>query len=190
MKKLILPALLSLSISANAQDSEKDNYFYTSFGFDVKNAVQGSAPTNYEKALNWTIVANVVTDNIDFGLGYEKFNEIEYDRKFMQLGYHFKINYIKGTDMKFSINPAIEGSWIGREYDEKTKFNGNIVKTKVSDTWFTPSFNVAFNLDLNKSFAVQLCTNLLHRLDCRDLYNDDKWVLSNSAKLIYKINFK
>lgn len=179
MKKLITITLILIGISVNAQE-EKDNYFSISTGFDIRNGFVGSKPTNNEQSLNWTAEAHVSTENIDFGLGYEAFERLNYDRKFMAVGYHIPVCYINGTDIKFTIITSLEFSWIGREWNN----NGPEKRT-----FFTPSFNTNFNWDLNKTFAVQFCVNLLPRPDIRVVYNEEntKIILNNSLKLVIKI---
>lgn len=179
MKKLLVFICMVGISCLHAQ--EKDNYFSGSLGFDVRNGFAGSKPTNYEKALNWTAEAHVVTENVDFGLGYEAFERLDYSRKFMSGGYHIPVCYIAGTDIKFTVIPSIEFSWIWREWID----NG----VREERTFFTPSFNTNLNWDLNDHFAVQLGINGLPRVDKKTVYNEDfvKVIWSNTLKLVVKI---
>jgi len=84
------------------------------------------------------------------------------------------------TDIKFGIHPSIEFSNITRgkvdsQQNEKRSYS-------------TPSFNINFNWDLSKHFAVQIATNVLPRPDLRIIYNEPrtKVIISNGLKLVYK----
>lgn len=160
-------------------DTGKDNYFSFAAGADIKNAIVGSKPTGDKPALDWTIEGHAVTENFDFGLGYEKFDVINYDRKWFGLGYHIPVCYIAGTDIKFSIQPSLEMSWIGREWNNGLE----------ERTFFTPSLNVNWNWDLTDHWGIQLATNWLPRPDIRVIYNQshNKYVLSEGVKIVYKI---
>ena len=163
MKKLITIILILTAVNINAQE-EKDTYFSVSAGLDIKNSTVGSKPTNNEPALNYTIDAHAVAENIDFNLGYECFDMIKYQRRYVALGYHFNVGYVPRTDIKFSIQPSLEFSNIARIWTDD-----GIYKRQ---SFSTPSININWNWDLNKHFAIQLATNILPRPDIRVLYNE------------------
>lgn len=173
MNKYLLPALL-FSSALFAQD----NYFSASFGVDIKNAVVGSPPTGNNQALNWTAEAHAVADNFDFCVGYESFDKIKFNRRFLSLGYHFEICYIANTDIKFGIHPSIEFSNITRGKID------NMQNEKRS--YSTPSLNINWNWDLSKHFAIQIATNVLPRPDLRVIYGTKRIIVSNGIKLVYK----
>ena len=167
-----------LSLSAQAQD--KDNYFSLSVGTDIRNAITGSAPTKNVPAWDITLDAHAVTENIDFGIGYEMFPTLSFTRKYVALGYHIPICYVANTDIKFSIQPSLEWSniWRGRIDNEQN----------TERTYSTPSLNINWNWDLSKHFAIQIATNILPRPDLRVIYNEshNRVIFSNGAKGVFK----
>jgi len=189
MKKLII-AICMFSSLVYSQDKDKDNYFSASWGFDVKNGFVGSKPTGNEPALDWTADLHFVSDDVDYNVGYEQFDAIKFDRRYVSVGYHFYISDLNHTPIRFSIQPSIELSNIGRRYNETyIGLDGLKHSQEVPNSWFTPSLNVNWNWDIGKYFAIQLATNWLPRPDTRDIYHlkHNKYVTSVGFKTVIKI---
>ncbi len=181
MKKLILLILLvGVSAIAQTKDSDKDRYVSLSYGVDARNALLGSKPTGFKSALDYTIDAHIVEENFDFNLGQEVFSAIKFQRKYVALGYHFYVGDVWGTDVKFSIQPSLEWSNITRGRVDNMQ--------DIHRSYSTPSFNINWNWDINKNFAIQLATNMLPRPDLRVIYNQEhnKWITSEGVKLVWK----
>lgn len=178
--KLLSTLMIMISLSLFAQD--KDSYLSLSYGVDIKNRIVGSSPTGNHPATDYTIDFHAVEDNIDFNLGYEDFNAIKFKRKYLSLGYHFYIGDVIGTNIKFSIQPSIEWSNITRGQIDNLQ--------DIHRSYSTPSFNINWNWDITKNFAIQLATNMLPRPDLRVIYNQqhDKWILSHGIKGVFKFN--
>ena len=182
MKKLILFSILLMGLSTYAQpQSDKDNYFSISIGTDIRNSIQGSKPTGDIPALDITLDAHAVTDNIDFNIGYELFPTLLFTRKYVALGYHFYIADLNNTNIRFSIQPSLEWSCIWRGQLESDQ--------EPERQYSTPSLNINWNWDIGKHFAVQLATNFLPRVDNRIIFNEPKTriVISEGLKIVYKI---
>lgn len=163
----------------NAQD--KDNYFSASWGFDIKNGFVGSKPTGNEPALDWIGDLHFVSDDVDYNIGYESFDAIKFNRKYMSIGYHIYIGDVWSTNIKFSAQPALEWSIIQRGKMESDQ--------DPNKTYSTPSLNINWNWDLNKYIAIQISTGLLPRPDTREIYHlqHNKYVFNNGLKTMIKI---
>lgn len=193
MKKLfILPALLALSISANAQLStkEKDTYLSVSVGADIRNGILGSEPTGNKPSLNWITEFHAVSQNVDITIGYEEFAQIKYSRMISAIGYHFPLYaYIGNTEIKTTFQPSLEASIIKRTYTDNYTYQGKQFKEERTPGFLAYGINLGFNWDLSDSFAIQTATNIIQRPDKDFLYGEkDRWVLSNYFKLVYKFN--
>jgi len=177
-------------ISYTYAQNDKDRYLSLSYGVDVRNALIGSQPTDNKPALNWTAEFHAVEENIDFNIGMERFNMLEYTRVFVGLGYHIQVLYLLNTDIKFSVHPSIEFSNINRTFNESVVWEGKTVTTEVGKSFSTPSFNINWNWDLHKNVAIQIGTNVLPRRDIQYIYKEDhmRVIVSNSLKLVYKFN--
>ena len=187
MKKLLLLPTLLFSATMFSQES----YISVSGGFDMRNAVVGSAPTGNKPALNWIGQVDCVGANVHIIAGYESFSEIKYSRIFAGIGYEFNLYaYPFGNEIRTQFIPSLEASIIKREYVHNyTSLNG-VSGTEIQKPGFMAyGLNLAFQWDLTDHFTVGTSTNIIQRPDKNYLYHeDDRYVLSNYLKVILKLN--
>lgn len=188
MKRLLIIILLMISTLGYCQPpSEKDAYIAGTFAFDMRNATFGSKPTGDNPALDYMIGANVVGDNVDLSLGYENFNKIKFDRMFVGLGYHFPLYaYVFNEEIKTTFQPSLEASVISRTWTENYTYQGKAYSEQIKGSFFTPSLNLGFRWDVTDHIGFEFDTHFCPRPDIKYLYNDDKIVISNYFKVVYK----
>lgn len=87
-------AQIELSPNYNQSWSKRDKnkYGFITFGFDARNAVIGSKPTNDDPELNYHLKAGFVYNNIELGVLYEQFNRIDFQAYAATLGYTFQLD--------------------------------------------------------------------------------------------------
>jgi len=164
MKKLILTLLI-----ASASYSQSINL---SAGFDVRNAIIGSEPTNNNPELDLLLSCRMVSNhNVVISVQYETFKAIGFDRYSFGVGYRFT------PIEKIYLIPSINADLIGRKW----KYNGS------ESSHLAFSLNNIISYDLNDNFAIGLETNLQNRADLNAKYGETNYVLSNYLTLIYKI---
>lgn len=187
MKRLfILPALLALSLSANAQ---KQSYLAFGLGADIKNGLIGSAPTGNKPAFDGIAQLNVVGANVHIDLGYESFQKIKFGRMFGSIGYELPLYaYPFGEEIKTTFIPAVEFSMITRNVTEKYTYNGVNMSEDRKYGFLAIGLNIALQWQLTDDFAVQLASNVLPRPDLKYIYGTDRTVISNYFKILYTFN--
>ena len=169
MKKLLLTILLASKISYSQT--------YFSAGFDFRNAVVGSDPTNNKPAFDglfrFGCIGSVPNHDtkIEVSVGYETFKRIQFDRYLCAVGVNFDL-----TD-KITIIPSWEGSIIGRW--GQTWQNNNSHISVLSGT-------LAVRYKLNDKFSVESLTGALSRVDLNTRYGGDQYRINQYFSLIYR----
>jgi len=163
MKKLII--LLLLCISCNAQPK----YAFVTVGFDVKNALVGSAPTNNKSALDGQIKIGATYNNFEMIMQYESFNKID----FQQFG--FATNYVVYPLYKVDLAFGLETGIIFRQQNS---------------SFISCGANLEIRYDLFERWNVGIQFNVKSRPDIEALYNTGKneFRASNFINIRYKLN--
>lgn len=180
MKKLILVSAILLGLNASAQ-----GYFSVSLKTDVKNALVGSKPTDYQPALDLLVNLNMIDDNnIELSVGYESFHKIGFRRYSVDLGY-LADRYIPlgNKEFDFSVTPSIGFSFIQRY---------NMVDSAQSDISSHTAFqgNLSFRTKITDRLLLDFTTQLMTRPDLKHHYPNDNpkdFVLSNFVGIHYII---
>lgn len=115
MKRLLQFALLLVIILADAQQK---NYPYVATGFDLRNAVSGSKPTNGRPELDYQLKASTIYRNVEIGIQFENFPAIDYKQ------YSVYANYVVPVYRKFSVSAGLEAGSIIREGNSNYLFYG------------------------------------------------------------------
>lgn len=171
MKKIIILLLFSSVIQAQ--------HIYFSSGFDVKNIVTGSKPTDSKSALDLMLKFGMVSvKKVEATVNYENFKRLDFWKFGFGIGKQFEI-----TD-KIMIVPTIEYNLINR-YDD---WGGGLGYVDNSSSHLAFGASLPIRYEINDRFAVEIQSNILHRTDIKAKYGTDKWVLSNFLNIIYKIN--
>jgi len=171
MKKLIL--LILFTVSLQAQN------VYFSAGFDVRNLVIGSKPTNNNSELNLMAKFGMVSNKkVEVTVNYEKFNSLDFWKFGFGVGKQIIITE------KIMIVPTLECNLINRSDD----WGGGLGYKDSPSSHLAFGASVPIRYNINDNWAVELQTNLLQRTDIKAKYGKDKWAFSNFLNLIYKIN--
>lgn len=166
--KLVLILFISISYG-------QEHYLYTSAAIDIRNATLGSEPTNYQPELNYLLQAGIVSRNIEVNIGYERFETIKFDKMTMGVGYHFPFYSKWGKTILIpSIEPTIINRW-GNEWGSRSSH-------------LSIGGNLSLRWNLSDTIAFELLCNALPRTDLATRYDDNKIVISNFAKVIFKFN--
>jgi hypothetical protein len=96
MKKIII--FTFFWIMGNAQ-IEKNKFL--SFGFDARNLIIGSIPTNNKPALDFNVKLGARYSNLEISIFYENFNKIIFQ------SYGVNINYITGKKINFLLGTEL-----------------------------------------------------------------------------------
>ena len=168
MKKLLLLSLFALQVNAQ--------HVYFSAGFDPRNAILGSSPTNDKPELNYMLEFKMVGNNsVEIGIGFEEFNRIDFNRMYGTIGYRFEA-------LGMVITPTIEPTLINR-YDNW----GGGITYDMKQSFMTIGLGSTLEVPINDKFGLQFYCGALPRPDIKMMYNDNKIVVSGQIKLIYKI---
>lgn len=146
-------------------------------GFDIKNALVGSEPTNNKSELNYSLQFVMVGKNFECGIGYESFNRIDFNRMYLSAGYQFPITE------KIKFIPTLEPSIINRSDNW-----GGGISYELEQSFLSVALNLSLQYNLNDKLALRTDLNLLPRTDQKMMYNENKIVPSISVKFEYKIN--
>jgi hypothetical protein len=166
--KSILTLLLSLTIFLGHSQQQKDTYVSFTSGFDLKNEIVGSPPTNNEPSLNYQFQFAMVGNNVEVNIGYEVFPRLDFDKYTIGVGYHF---HLYGNPLKLPIHtvliPSIEPSLIGRH----GTWGGGLSYNQVS-SHLSLGLNLTFRWHLNDTTAFEYSFNALPRTDLSAMYGD------------------
>jgi hypothetical protein len=115
MRRLLLPLLFIGSLTYGQYKTPKESYASLSLKTDVRNAILGSKPTNNKPSPDLTLAVNMVGNNLELSVGDELFNQIGFNRFFLNFGYHSQ-RYIPIGDkeLNFTVIPYLGASTITR----------------------------------------------------------------------------
>jgi hypothetical protein len=193
MKKLITIVVALFFSTVSAQD----NYLSFSAGFDMRNAILGSAPTNNESALDLLVQFSMVSRNVEINIGYEAFPRLDFDKYTIGVGYH---THFYGYAFKKTIHtvfiPSIEPTLVNRHGD----WGGGIGHNQES-CHLSLGLSLGIRWNLSDDIAVEYLFNALPRTDLKAMYGKDLDITngkasisgvpiigSNFIKVVYKIN--
>jgi len=174
MKKLLLSMLL-LSAVTYGQKAEPETYFSASLSADGQNLIFGSKPTNNESALDLRLKLHAVGNNFEMSPGYERFNQIGFERYSLDFGWHSQ-RYIPESwipfsddDFDFTAVPSIGFSMIKRY--------GHIVEETLH-TDGKPAFlavqgSISFRKKISDHFLLDWTVEGITRGDTKTLYPND-----------------
>lgn len=119
--------------------------FNISLGYDIKNSIKGSKPTNFEPSLNYLLRASAVDkNNIEIGIFYENFNKINYQCYGINAGYFIEILKI------MELYGGVESGFIIR------KFNTNR---------FSYGLNLEARFKIKENISISLLNQCRYRSD-------------------------
>ena len=172
MKKVVLLAFLITGIM-NAQNygqkwnqRDKEYYAFVSTGFDVRNLVIGSKPTNDKSALDVQFKVGVRANALEVSLFYENFNRINFQ------AYGVNVNGVLKLYKNFDLALGVELGSVIREGNSNFLMAGT---------------NSEIRLDLGK-FIVSLQLNNRYRKDLLIYGKDFPIVNSIFLNFYYKLN--
>lgn len=182
MKRIkLLSVFLLFGLTTNAQQLSKESYLSVSFKTDVKNALVGSEPTDYKPALNYQIKVNMVSDNFELAPGYERFNEIDFERFSLDFGWHSQRYIPLGfKEFDFTIVPSAGFSMIKR-YSELE--DGHPM-------FFAVQGSLSFRYKLSDKLLIDWTVEGITRSDIKYLYPNDPhkgYTISNYVGIHYII---
>lgn len=158
MKKLIFILLFSAATQAQS--------IQFSAGIDVRNAIEGSKPTNFNPEADVTFnLGYLGKNNLEFAIGYETFKAINFNRYIAQTSYH--VTLFKNT----KIIPAINYSLIKR-----------------NQTYYAPGANIGLRYQIHKNAAIEYNLETLYRTDLNEMYGGKNIRYSGVLKLILMTN--
>lgn len=192
MKNFILLLITTISI---AQSQTKEHYIAFSSAIDVVNLSGGSGGINNKNTLDLLLQASAISENLEINIGYEMFNQMQFDKYTIGIGYHFPLyGYLFGKQVKTILITAIEPTLIDRygTWGGKLSYNA-------SSSHLTIGANLSFRIHLSDTFAIEYLFNALPRTDLAAKYPKETWDQkatisgipisgNNFIKLIYKIN--
>lgn len=158
--------------------SYSQNVYFAS-GFDVRNAVVGSKPTQDKPELDLLVKFGMVSNKkVEVTVNYEVFSRLDFWKFGFGVGKQIEVSD------RIKIVPTLEYNLINRSDD----WGGGLgyIDNASSHLAFGASLPVRFSL--NDNWEIEIQSNLLHRTDIKAKYDQDKWVVSNFLNIIYKIN--
>jgi len=164
IKKSVPLLLLFFSLSAKSQE----NYPFLSFGFDVANAIVGSAPTNNKPSLDGQIKVGAMFQSNEAYIQYENFNKIGFQQ--YGLGYNRVVYPFYKVDLAFGLE------------------TGSIIR-KGGFNWLYYGGNIELRYDLTSEIQLSLQGNYRSRNDIEALYNtkQKEFRASGFINIIYKL---
>lgn len=179
------------SLTYGQMGVDVDSYAAIVIGADIRNATFGSQPTNYKPAFDGVYQLVMVGSDFELNVGYERFNYSfkengmtvkAFEKYSLGFGYHFPLyGYIAGKEIKTTFIPSLEPSVILRPMIDEYGYSGR-------PGFLTMGANLSFQWDISDRFAFQLTSNFLPRPDLEFLYGQNKIVMSNYGKLVYKFS--
>ena len=167
---------------------EKNSYFSASAGFDIKNAVLGSKPTNNLPSLDLLIGLHAVSGNFELNPEFELFEKIKFRRYAINIGWHFPRYLLLGNKaIRITTIPSLGTAIIARYGGEdRTTASGHIIYRRSQHLAFQG--NLSFRATLSDRFLLDYTIQATTRPDLNFLYPDDKnkqIVFSNFIKVHY-----
>lgn len=165
--KIILTLMLFvLTFFSSYSQHQKDTYIAFTSGFDIRNQVIGSTPTNNKPSSNYQFQFAMVGNNMEVNIGYETFPRLDFDKYTIGIGYHF---HLYGNALNLPIHtvfiPSIEPTLIGRHGTWGGALSYNQVSSHLS-----LGLNLTFRWHLNESTAFEYSFNALPRTDLSSMY--------------------
>lgn len=163
MKKLITTALLTISLMVNAQNysnswskRDKINNIFITFGFDARNLVEGSKPTNYDSELDFRIKAGTTVQNLEIAIFYENFKRITYQSYGFNVGYVLPLNLeINALGLSIPLNKT----------DLYAGIEGGSIIRQSNSNFYNFGFNGEIRQHIGKRFIVSAQYNSIWRPD-------------------------
>jgi hypothetical protein len=189
MKKLLLLLLLSPFMYG-----QKASYFSMSLSQDIKNGIVGSKPTNNEPSLDLTLGIHCVGDNYELYTGDELFNQIGFNRFFVNGGYHTQWYIpIGDKELNFSVVPYVGFSMINRygKADHEIVTPSQTYYIYGRSNHLAVQGGLSFRAKVSEKFLIDLTTEALTRQDLKYLYPTDPnkfIVFSNTFGVHYIFN--
>jgi hypothetical protein len=170
-KNIVIVILISVSgFSQNV---------YFSTGADVRNGLLGSQATANNPALDLILKFGMISNKkLEVTVTHENFNRLD----FWRFGFGFG-KQIQLTE-KIMIVPTLEYNLINRSDD----WGGGLGYKDKSIGHLGFGASIPIRYDINKTWAVELQTNVLQRTDLNTKYGGNNWVFSNFLNIVYKIN--
>jgi len=178
MKKLLLILLITTA-------TYSQNVYFLA-GFDIKNMIVGSAPTENKPELDLLLrfgmvgtIPNHIT-TLEVQVGYERFEKLDYSRSFFGLGvqlYPFK---------DITVIPTIEPSLI----DRWDNWGGGLGEIKQKSSHLTLGASLAVRYELSYHISLEIQSGVLPRTDLytmyRSIHNSVPIVVNNSCSVLYR----
>lgn len=168
MKKLILLATLVFGMNTFAQET------FLSVGFDIKNAIVGSEPTNNKASFDGLFKIGMNNESgFEMQVQYESFKKIGFIKEAIGIGYKLPITE------KLSITPLVEPTYIHRDWKGEHGYD----KTH----HLGAGFSTSTRYKISDKFGMELHINTLYRgdLDWRYGANAQPWVTSVYTSVTY-----
>lgn len=193
MKKLVTIVVVIFFSKASAQD----NYVAFSAGFDLRNAFLGSAPSNYESAIDCLVQFSMVSKDVEVNIGYEAFPRLDFYKYTIGLGYHTHFyGYVFKRVIHTVFIPSVEPTLINRHGDW-----GGSLNRKQESSHLSLGLSLGLRWNLSDDVAVEYAYYVLPRTDSKAMYGSDldittgnasisgvPIISSNLIKVVYKIN--
>lgn len=154
MKKLIIILILLISpLISYSQD------VYAIASIDVRNAVVGSAPTLNKPAADILITLGARGNKgFTVEVGYEHFQEIEFQKMFFAMGYTF-ISDSKKLELAITLDPTyITRDWKSENYVGKQNYRALGQSTRLT-------------YNFNETYGISAIGNALRRTDLAERYH-------------------
>lgn len=178
----ILPFLLCSFVYA-----QPESYCSLSLGFDAKNAIVGSKPTNNEPALDLIAGLHMVSNNFELNPEFEYFKQIGFQRFGVNFAYHDQ-RYIPigNNELNFTLIPSLGASLINR-------FNMNNISTDgySFSSHLAVQGGLSIRFKISDHIMIDGTIQALTRSDLKFYYPNDNpkfIVFSNFINLHYILN--
>lgn len=174
MKKTITVAILFLSMINIAQKKENRLFKTISLGFDVRNCIIGSNPTNNKPELDFIIGAGFIQNKLEFNFGFESFKAIDFNKYTFSVGPQIKIKD------NFKFIPALEYTNIYRSENW-----GGALSKNYNSYFSSIALNLSLRYYFNDKIGLEYMINILPRTDLLYQYDKLKIVSSGYIKFVY-----
>lgn len=152
---------------------------YFAAGTDFRNAIVGSKATKNNPELDLNLKFGMVSNKtIEITINYESFQRLDFWKFGFGVGKQIQLRD------KIMIVPTLEYNLINRSDD----WGGGLGTKDTSSSHLAFGASIPIRYEISDFFAVELQSNVLHRVDINTKYGGDNWVFSNFLNIIYKIN--
>ena len=152
MKKFLVIALMFIGMITNAQEvgnfynSNARKYAFVSTGFDVRNAIVGSKPTDNKSALDVNVKVGALYNHLEIAMFYENFHRITFQ------AYGINVNYVGKVAKNTDVVVGIEAGSIIRQSNSNFLMCGG-------------NAEVRYQLGVDSKFSIGLQYNARLRTD-------------------------